>query len=414
MKKILVIVLLSLLGLTAAVYLYLFFSYNGYRPTKVDHKAAPEALGYFHETYAECRSAFLSKVDRVVSQYEAVEVSRVAVPSRADADLTVDICYIPAQTGTRSLLILSSGIHGIEGYAGSAIQLMAMEEILSPERLDITGILLIHALNPYGFRYRRRVTENNIDLNRNCAIEDTQFSAKNAGYGKMYEALNPQEAANHNSLKNRHWHLIMIRKIITESMRVLRQAVLEGQYEYPDGVFFGGREIEPQITALAPFLRRIMEPYTKILTIDLHTGYGENGRMHLFPNPVEDPVIKTEMEELFTGYTIDWGDTEDFYIIKGSFADYAGALAPGKTYYPMMFEFGTLDSQTTFGSIRSLHNMSLENQGFHHGYKNEKTAARISEDFEEMFYPSNPAWRSKAISDARTILKLVFQRLGRE
>jgi hypothetical protein len=120
------------------------------------------------------------------------------------------------------------------------------------------------------------------------------------------------------------------------------------------------------------------------------------------------------MEELFSGYTIDWGDSEEFYVIKGSFADYAGALAPGKTYYPMGFEFGTLDSQKTFGSIRSLHNMSLENQGFHYGYKNEKARAKITGNFVEMFYPSDKAWRSKAMADSRTILELVFQRLGKE
>jgi hypothetical protein len=80
----------------------------------------------------------------------------------------------------------------------------------------------------------------------------------------------------------------------------------------------------------------------------------------------------------------------------------------------MMFEFGTLDSQKTFGSIRSLHNMILENQGFHHGYKNEKTEAKIKDRLLEMYFPSDEAWRSKVIADARIIFKLVFERLGKK
>jgi hypothetical protein len=155
-----------------------------------------------------------------------------------------------------------------------------------------------------------------------------------------------------------------------------------------------------------------MMPYARILTIDLHTAYGENGTTHLFPNPVEDPDIKAAMERLFAGYTIDWGDSDDFYIIKGSFADYIGSLAPGKTYYPMVFEFGTLDSQKTFGSLRSLNNFILENQGFHHGYKNGRTEAKIKENFFEMHLPSSKAWRSKVIADSKKIINLVFERLG--
>ena len=413
-RPVLKIVLLSLLGLVVAAYLFLFFSYNGYKPSDVEHEIVTATLDYFHETYEDCRSAFIEKVDQVVSQYEEVEVYRVSVPSETDPDLTIDICYIPAQNTADNLLILSSGIHGVEGFAGSAVQLMVMDEILSPDHLDTTGILLIHAPNPYGFKYLRRVTENNIDLNRNCAIADSLFSTKNEGYGKVYNMLNPRGEANHRSLRNRHQHLIAVHKILVESMRVLRQAVLEGQYEYPEGLYFGGKGQEPQIAALTPILQQKMKPYTRILTIDLHTGYGENGKMHLFPNPVENLDIKADMEELFTGYTIDWGDSEDFYIIKGSFADYIGALAPGKIYYPMVFEFGTLDSQKTFGSIRSLHIMTLENQGFHHGYKNENTEAKIKENFLEMFYPSNKAWRSKTITDAKIILELVFERLGKE
>jgi hypothetical protein len=44
----------------------------------------------------------------------------------------------------------------------------------------------------------------------------------------------------------------------------------------------------------------------------------------------------------------------------------------------MVFEFGTLDSQTTMGSIKSLHNLIVENQGVHHGYKTKKDELKIN------------------------------------
>ena len=238
MKKVFKIASFSLIGLIAAVYLFLLFRYHGYKPADIEHEIVPEALNYFHKTYEDCRSAFVEKAKLLVSQYEGVEAFRIPVHCETDPDLTIDFCYIPAQVSLNSLLILSSGTHGIEGFTGSAVQLMVMEEILNPDHLDTTGIFLIHGMNPFGFKYLRRFTENDVDLNRNCAVDESLFDTKNEGYQKLNDMLNPQGEANHRSFRNRHFHLIAIQKILAESMPVLRQAVLQGQYEYPGGLFF--------------------------------------------------------------------------------------------------------------------------------------------------------------------------------
>lgn len=411
-KKILKIFVYSIIGLIVAAYLFLFFSFNGYKPSVVEHEIVPAALGYFHTSYEDCRSAFVETAHRLASQYENVEIFQVPVASEVDSDLTIDGCYIPAQATTENLLILSSAVHGVEGFLGSAIQLMVMKDVLSPAHLKTTGILLIHGMNPYGFKHFRRVTERNVDLNRNCAIDESLFDTENEGYRKLQGMLNPKGKANHRSIKNKHMHLTMLQKILGESMPVVRQAVLQGQYDYPEGIIFGGRELEPQIVAISAILREKLKPYARILMIDLHTAWGKNGTMNLFPNPIKDVKIKTGMEALFPGYRIDWGDSKDFYTYGGAFADYIGPLVPGKTYYPMVFEFGTFDSQKTFGSLRQLYYMILENQGFHYGYKDEKTEARIKKDFRELFFPSDQSWRSKTIMDAKKILELVLERLG--
>ena len=70
----------------------------------------------------------------------------------------------------------------------------------------------------------------------------------------------------------------------------------------------------------------------------------------------------------------------------------------------MMFEFGTMDTQTTMGSIRALHNMLIENQGVHNGYESQKDENKVKSRFLESYYPSSEAWRSKAINDARQML----------
>ena len=60
-----------------------------------------------------------------------------------------------------------SGTHGVEGYCGSGIQIGFLKEGLFAELPDDMSVVLLHAMNPYGFSNDRRVNEDNVDLNRN-------------------------------------------------------------------------------------------------------------------------------------------------------------------------------------------------------------------------------------------------------
>ena len=75
----------------------------------------------------------------------------------------------------------------------------------------------------------------------------------------------------------------------------------------------------------------------------------------------------------------------------------------------MLFEFGTMDSQKTFGSIKSLQIMIVENQGVHHGYKNDQTESKVKSLFSEMYYPTSPAWRSKVMGEARDMISSTLE-----
>lgn len=122
---------------------------------------------------------------------------------------------------------------------------------------------------------------------------------------------------------------------------------------------------------------------------------------------------KNGVETIFKGYDIDWGDEEDFYTVTGDFTDFIGKVYPEKFYMPMTFEYGTLDSQTTSGSVKSIHNMILENQGFHYGYKDKEDKEEVSERFIEMYYPSSAHWRSHIIEQTRNIFETTVNRYNK-
>ena len=404
MKKALIITLYSLTGLIVLVIIVSYISYWSFSPKVEDVVITSQNTSYFADSYDECRSDFIRLADQLQKEIENTIIESLAVPSNVDQDLTIDICYIPPVLDTGKLFVMSSGVHGIEGYAGSAIQRMFMSELIPDMGDDRPGILLIHGMNPYGFKYKRRVTENNVDLNRNSSISIDLYSTENRGYADLYNFINPSKVASTRNLFNRFYYVIAIVKIVKSSMPVLRQAVLQGQYQFPEGLYFGGTQPEPQIVMMKEYLLKYFDIYNNIFLVDLHTGYGEIGKLHLFTNPVKENEIKELTETIFDGYEIDWGDSGDFYTINGDFCSFMGDINPEAIYISMPFEFGTLNSQVTFGSLHSLQKTIIENQGIQYGYKNNKQEKKIKSSFIEMYYPSDPAWKSTVIEQSREVL----------
>jgi hypothetical protein len=357
---------------------------------------------------------------RMQRTYEQVEASAILVASATDTDLTIDTCYIPAQspeddgtTQARKLLVLSSGVHGVEGYVGSAMQQLFVQEMIEQQDLSSMGVLMIHAINPWGFRHDRRVSENNVDMNRNFDVSTELFATQNPEYDKIYDFLNPEGEVNLSILGNIFSPMKMLYLAARYGQSTLRQAILQGQYKHEKGLYFGGKDFEPQKADLEALLLARSADYDRVFVMDLHTGYGERGRLHLFGSKPEDPGTRAAMEAIFDGYVVDTGDSEDFYTVYGDFPVYVGKLlGADTTYVPMTLEYGTLDSQTTLGSIKSLQRMRLENQGYHYGYSSDEDRRKVQEWFMEMYNPSEEAYRDQIMRQTAVMLPVFIQRFA--
>src|SRR5660397_29969 len=168
MKKFLKIISIIIVVLTISILGYTFVSFNFYSPSDPEVEVNLSMQQYFQDSYVESRKAFRIQAIKLDVEIDSVQLFSRKVSSKIDNDLTIDFCYVPAQKESKKLLILTSGTHGVEGYVGSAVQQMFMNEVLTVDMLDDIGILFVHGINPFGFKYTRRVTENNIDFNRNC------------------------------------------------------------------------------------------------------------------------------------------------------------------------------------------------------------------------------------------------------
>ena len=129
---------------------------------------------HFSGSYQSAREKFLAAAKRL----NGVVQSHLHPRHRGvdGEDLATDVARLGPHNA-RSLLIVSSGMHGVEGYCGSGCQLALMHDDELLERLtsSSTALLLIHAVNPYGFSHVRRTNEDNIDLPVDVRLREIAF-----------------------------------------------------------------------------------------------------------------------------------------------------------------------------------------------------------------------------------------------
>lgn len=341
----------------------------------------PDFTSYYKNTFEESRKSFIDLAHTLGGELRSHPVS----------NLSFESLYFPPTSGRKvKLLILTSGIHGIEGFTGSALQRYFMENNFLNLKDENTGILIIHGINPYGFQKERRVTENNVDLNRNFDVSEELFQTQNSGYAQVYDFLNPRTPYTRPS-----FYTSAISYILRYGIYNLRKAILQGQYQFPDGLFFGGKKFEPQVGLLQNEIMRVGEGYEKVLLVDLHTGYGQKGKLHLFGDrsPFIDPKF---MEVVFKDLAVDYGSDQDFYSVTGGFTVFLAKLFHQKSKFAgLIFEFGTIDSHKTIGSLDSLYRMINEDK----------------ELFREMFYPASSEWRNAVMEQFQDTMKKVLSNL---
>ena len=189
---------------------------------------------FFSADYAVARSRF-----RAAAKAAGARLIPLGLEANGPAGekLTIDIAWFGAEQ-PRQVLLHSSGLHGVEAFAGSAIQLQWMANGIAPLRED-TAVVLVHVMNPYGMAWLRRFNENNVDLNRNFLPPGAPYEGVPDGYDQLNSFLNPASPPS--------WDFYYARAgwlVLRHGMSTLKQAIARGQYEYPKGLFYGGDALE--------------------------------------------------------------------------------------------------------------------------------------------------------------------------
>lgn len=336
---------------------------------------------YFPTDYWQARARFRAAATAAGARLETLANP---VPGPDGRALTCDLAWHGPENAERILVTLSA-THGVEGFCGSAVQSGWLESGLVEERPAGVALLQVHAINPHGFAFERRVTEGNVDLNRNFVEHDAPYPA-NAGYDELAEALCPEEwsdaaiAAGDRLLDDygeRH------------GIDALARAISGGQYSHPRGIFYGGTAATWSNRTLRSIFARLREAKA-VAAIDYHTGLGPSGHgERICPHPPGSSALaRTEA----------WyqGDITSPALGTSSSAELQGvnllgmeeALAgSGCALTAIALEYGTLPT------LEVRHALRADNWLHAHGQPGSPKGRAIKKQIRAAFYPETRDWK---------------------
>ena len=345
------------------------------------------ASQHFSQSYAQARSKFLH-----AAQAARLDVKSHAHPmlGRDGESLAIDVVR-DGPIDARSLLIITSGCHGVEGYCGSAVQTCLLSDPdwrLAAHDAGV-AVLYVHALNPYGFSWERRVTQENVDLNRNF-VDFSQPLPRNAAYDELASVIVPSTWPPSDAV-----NAAALQFITDRGMPAMQQAVSGGQYNHQNGLFYGGHNPTWSHVAVRHVLQDHATRCERLGWIDVHSGLGPCGVGERIFSCEDDPVALQRARAW-------WGaEVTSIYNGSSSSATLEGLMwrtayqeCPQAEYTGITLEYGTLALMDLVDALRG--DQWLEN----HPEASVDQRLQIKQRVRDAFYVDTAEWKQQVIEQA--------------
>ncbi len=367
-------------------------------------------LSAFAQNYADARRSFLA-----AALSASARVTSYAHPltGRDDEALALDVALV-GRPDARKILIISSAVHGVEGFCGSGAQVHSLrhrdwlkQAVRHDSPNDDVALLYLHGVNPYGFSHLRRVTQENVDLNRNF-LDFTRPLPCNSAYRALHSLLIPPTWPPAPEVQQQ-----VQSAIATQGMKAIQTAVSGGQYEFEDGLFYGGRAPTWSNLTLRQVLRDFCSDAQHIGWIDIHSGLGPQG----------------VGERIYSGHPQDranyarcvnwWGNDGATPLTRlddgsPSSADLSGTLRPcaddelaHAALTKITLEFGTEPGLQVLQAMRAEQWLQLHPEAPVAQHDAIKKAMR------DAFYVDSDAWKTQVLDQALQAMAQAVTGLGR-
>ena len=345
---------------------------------------------FYSSTYEEARSRFIKSAAVTGASLSS---NSLQLESATSDELTIDVAVLGPDGAPT--IVVSSGLHGVEGFLGSAIQLAMLDELKTDSGKGIRWVF-IHAINPFGFAQIRRFNEDNVDLNRNFLLPDAQYTEAPANYDRMNAFLNPATEPSRFEL----FYVKAMWYIARYGTAALKQCIVAGQYKYPRGIFYGGSGPSQAMEVVHRNCEHWIGTTQKVLHVDFHSGLGAFGEYQLLLAELAGSEHCRWYEKVFGYDSVEAGDASGIaYKTTGSMGRWLQHRFADRDYRFVTAEFGT------YGPARVLAAIRAENRAHHFGSKGSKGYQSAKRELMECFCPADASWRQQVVSAGLEILQ---------
>ena len=341
----------------------------------------------FSQSYAEARGKFLAAADAA-----GLDAHSRAHPllGRDGEALALDVVR-DGPADAAGVLLLSSACHGVEGFCGSGVQVALLGDVAWREAVRAAGVAVVylHALNPYGFSWWRRVTQENVDLNRNF-IDFSQPLPANPAYDEIHHLLLPTQWPPPSEVEE-----AIARYIAERGMPAWQAALSGGQYAHSQGLFYGGHNPTWSHQTLRQSLRDHCQRCRRLAWIDFHTGLGPCGHGERIYAGREDPAGVARAREW-------WGDAvTSIYDGSSSSARLTGLICEAAyqecaqaEYAGIALEYGTVPMPEVMDALRADHWLEV------HPETPAPQRDAIKRRMRDAFYVDTDEWKQRIVEQA--------------
>jgi hypothetical protein len=348
---------------------------------------------YFSNSYAEAREKFLNAC--VQAGLPTTSYINPSAQGPSGEELYTDIVHIgPERADT--VLVVISGTHGVEGFCGSGCQVGFLREGLYKEAPAETAIVLVHALNPYGFANARRVNEDNVDLNRNF-IDHDQPQPTNAAYDEIHHLLIPSDWGGPGQARADQE---LARIIGQRGQKAIQAAITGGQYSHADGLFYGGSEPSWSNRMWRGIIREHLMAYRHVALVDLHSGLGRYGYGEpIFRGRFEGDGYARARRWYGEDVTSSEDGTSTSSQIMGNVASALDEEIGEAVLTAITLEFGTNPLPVVLNALRADHWLHAR------GERDSPLGDQIKAQILDAFYCNNDEWKLLVWERAVEILR---------
>ncbi|MFU2158659.1 M14 family metallopeptidase [Caldisericum sp. AR60] len=359
--------------------------------------------------YESAKKRFRAHFEEFKRKFSDVAIE--SIPIDENDNLFIDIIRIFKDKP--KTLIFTIGEHGVEGIFGSFIMEVFIQEILPMLNLEDTSIILVHPINPFGMKYLERTNKNNVDLNRNF-LNSWDNIFKNTAYLSLRDVFEKSGSVENLVVERIKYYKDVLKILIQGKTKLVKNTLLIGQYESPNGLYYGGKDYEKETLLMIKLFENAFKISKQVVHIDIHTGYGPKDTMsvvnsHLF---VEDS--KTFEKEINYSPVVK-SENSEFYSMSGDMIDYLYTLRNEKfrdtKLYSASFEFGIL-GDSILNEIEALFRAIINNRLRFYGSKNDKIKQYVKKLYLEAFCPTSEESVKKMYSQFKRAILGILKKEG--